>query len=127
MQRPVAHLAAEQIHEDAEAPEEDRESQVKVLKYAREDRAVFFEVEHTIDVLVLELAVNEDEPGVATPVEVGQDALFDPLINEPRTRRRGDRGEGFSVAAYLNIKVAGVGLLIFPSGTRVLHDDARHR
>ena len=60
-------------------------------------------------------------------VEVGQLAILDPLIDEPGARRRGDRGEGLSVVAHLNVEVAGVGLLVFASRTGVLDDEARHR
>ena len=59
VQRPVAHLPAEEIHEDAQTAEEDREPQVEVLEDPREDRPVLFEVEQTVDVPALQLAVYE--------------------------------------------------------------------
>src|SRR4030095_9721542 len=127
VERPVAHLAAEEIHEDAQTAEEDREPQVEVLKDAREDRSVFFEVEHTVDVPALQLAVDEQEPGLPPPVEVDDVAILGPLLDESRARGRGDRGEGLSVVTQLDVELAGVGLLVFASSTSVLHDKARQR
>ena len=63
VQRAVAHLAAEEIHEHAEATEEDRQPQVEELEDAGEDRPVLFEVQHGDRVLSrLQLAVDEREP-----------------------------------------------------------------
>ena len=67
------------------------------------------------------------EPRLPPPVEVDELAILGPLLDEPGARRRGGRGEGFSVGAQLDVEVAGVGLLVFASRTGVLHDEARHR
>ena len=53
------------------------------MEYSGEDRSVLFEVQHTMDIPLIELAVDEYEPGVATPVEVDQLTLLDPLLDEP--------------------------------------------
>ncbi len=127
VQRPVAHLPAEEIHEDAQATEEDREPQVEVLKDPREDHPVFFEVEQAADVPALQLAVDEQEPCGPPPVEVRNIAILGPLIDEPGARRRGDRGERLSFAAQLDVELGGVGLLLFASRTGVLHHEARDR
>jgi hypothetical protein len=127
MQCPIAHLRAEEIHEDAQTAEEDREPQVEVLEDRREDRPVLFEVEHPVDVPALQLAVDEQQPGVPPPVEVDDLSILDPLLDEPGARRRSDRGEGLSFRTQLDVELAGVGLLVFASRTGVLHDEARHR
>jgi hypothetical protein len=98
VQRPVAHLPAEEIHEHAEAAEEDRQPQVEVLEDPREDHPVLFEVEQAADVPGLQRAVDEQEPGLPPPVEVDDLAILGPLLDEPRARgRRLDRGERLAV------------------------------
>src|ERR1051325_7019458 len=49
----VQHLAAEQVHENAEAAEKDRQSKIEELKNSREDAAVFLEVDQFVGALVL--------------------------------------------------------------------------
>ena len=80
-----------------------------------------------MDVPALQLAVDEQQPGLPPPVEVDDLAILGPLLDEPGARRRRDRGEGLSVVAQLDVELAGVGLLVFASRTGVLHDEARHR
>ena len=75
----------------------------------------------------LQLAVDEQEPGGPPAVEVDHLAQLGPLVNEPGAGRRGDRGEGLSFGAQLDVELAGVVLLVFASRTGVLHDEARHR
>ena len=127
VQRPVAHLAAEEIHEDAQTAEEDREPQVEVLEDPREHRAVLFEVEQTANVSALHFAVDEQEPGGPPPIEVDDVAILGALLGEPGARRRSDRGEGLSFVTQLDIELASVRLLVFSSRTGVSHDEARHR
>src|SRR5262245_27034624 len=124
MQRPVAHLPAEEIHEDAETAEKDREPQIEVLEDRREDRPVSLEVEHTPDVFVFQLAVDEDEPGFPPPVEVDERAILGPLFDESGACRRRDGREGLSVGAQLDVELASVGLLVFSSRAGVLHNEA---
>jgi hypothetical protein len=127
VQRPVGHLPAEEIHEDAQTAEEDGEPQVEVLEDPREDHSVLFEIEQAVDVPALQLAVGEIEPRVAPAIEIGELSILGPLVDESGARRRGNRGEGPSFVAQLDIEVAGVGLLVFASGAGVFHDEARHR
>ena len=127
VQRPVGHLPAEQIHEDAQTAEEDGEPQVEVLEDPREDRSVLFEIEQAVEAPALQLAVAEMEPGLPPPVEVHHLAILGPLLDEPGARRRGNRAEDLSVVAQLDVELAGIGLLAFASRTGVLHDEARHR
>jgi hypothetical protein len=85
VQRPVAHLAAEEVHEDPQAAEEDREPNVEVLEDGRKDGAVLFEVEQAANVPALQLAVREGESGGAPPVEVDDFAMLGPLLDEAGT------------------------------------------
>ena len=77
--------------------------------------------------LRLQLAVDEQEPGLPPPVEVDELAILGPFLDESGARGRLDRGEDLSFRAHLDVELAGVGLLVFASRTGVLHDEALHR
>ena len=127
MQRAIAHLAAEEIHEHAEAAEEDRQPQVEVLEDPGEDHPILFEVQQGRDVPRLQPAIHELEAGHAPSVEVPEAAIVGPLVDEVGAGRGRDGGEVLSVDARLDVEVPGVGVLVLAARARVLHDEALHR
>ena len=79
-----------------------------------------------VDVTALQLAIGEMEPRLALPVEIDEPARVGPLVDEPGARGRDDRPEDLSIVAQLDVELAGIGILVFPSRTGVFHDEARH-
>ena len=80
VQRLVQHVPSEQVHENAQAAEENGQPQVEILEQAGKHLPVFLKIEERADALAAQHAVFEPEIGPALAVEVPEPATLLTLL-----------------------------------------------
>ena len=106
MQGLVEHLAAEQVHEDTEAAEEDRQPQVEELEHTGVDKPIFGEIDDQALVVAIEDAVGKAQVVLggaavevlqvaalrssARPLRRMRSSMVESLIGVPRRARARD-------------------------------------